>query len=42
MTTNELQASALLFRASSIPEPEVFRSQMRLWIESEQIGRAHV
>ena len=35
MTTNELQASALLFRASSIPEPEVFRSQMRLWIESE-------
>ncbi len=35
MTTNELRAASSLFRASSIPEPEVFRSQMRLWLETE-------
>jgi len=35
LNTNELRAAADLFRASSIPEPEVFRSQMRRWLETE-------
>lgn len=35
MNPDELRSAAALFRASSIPEPEVFRSQMRLWLESE-------
>ncbi|MBN9690069.1 MAG: fused MFS/spermidine synthase [Verrucomicrobia bacterium] len=35
MTTNELRGAAELFRASSLPDPEVFRSQLRLWLETE-------
>lgn len=35
MTTNELWATSTLFRASSMPEPEVFRSQLRLWLATE-------
>ncbi|HRI12412.1 MAG TPA: fused MFS/spermidine synthase [Verrucomicrobiota bacterium] len=31
--TNELKAAGDLFRVSSLPEPEVFRSQLRRWRE---------
>ncbi len=33
--TNEFRAAGDLFRVSSIPEPEIFRSQMRRWLELE-------
>ncbi len=37
--TNELKAATEMFRESSVPEPEVFRSQLRRWIRLEPTER---
>lgn len=40
--TNELRAAAAMFRESSVPEPEVFRSQMRRWVSLDPTAREPV